>query len=173
MNSNEAGMSIYQVPEWGQVRWPHSYDISPNNDLVFVAKSQKHGIGCFAKQNIPSGTIISVSPVVFIWGGSQMEAINSTGLGGYPFTWGECVDESTGEVEPLYCFALGIGAIYNHSASANCVYAMVDAGQEYHGRAVVCSSILHITTCDVVSGDELTTDYSGGNPDGLWFDPVE
>lgn len=153
------------------VIWSATSDVTPSNDLVAVGKSNLHGIGCFAKCDLRAGVVLSCSPVIFIWGDDEMRAIEATGIGGYPFEWGDCVNDD-GEEEPLYCFSLGIGAIYNHSGSPNCYYAMVEAGEDFYGRSFVCPTLVHIAKRDISQGEELTTDYSGEGQIDLWFQPT-
>ena len=80
------------------------------NPKVYVDKSPVHGWGVFAKEDIAQGEVFEECPVLTL----PIEKGEVTSLMiDYRFNWPQ------GEVWEEQVFALGFGALYNHSESAN------------------------------------------------------
>jgi SET domain-containing protein len=134
-------------------------------DPVFVAPSPKHGLGVFATSDIPAGQVVHVAPVILL-GAADLELIDETPLRGLVYGW-------TGDEPGMCAFALGLGSLFNHAAEPNCVYHRVDAGDVsiHTGATHLFDALTYTTVREVEEGEELTIDYSGGDPSVLWFDP--
>lgn len=107
----------------------------------------------FTEEDITSGTIIEVSPVV-VMSGEERKLLDQTLLHDYIFEWGDALDKC--------CMALGYVPVYNHSYASNCEYEMdFEAG------------FIRITTVrDIKAGEELFINYNGNWNDStpVWFD---
>lgn len=136
-------------------------------DLVptFVAPSSKHGLGVFAARDITAGEIVHVAPVILM-SEVDVETIDPTPLHGYVYGW----DTEAG----TSAFALGLGSLFNHDADANCEYHRLDADDvdDETGEPVGFDALEYTAAREIAAGEELTVDYSGGDPSILWFDPA-
>ena len=125
--------------------------------------SEEKGHGMFANVDIPSGTVVSVAPVLFV-PDAELFTIGATSLNGYVFTWDD----------DYLVFPLGVAGLFNHDFTPNCEYEMWEVGDEDEdGFVFEFDCIRMITTSDVNKDEELTVSYMQGSPDTeLWFDPA-
>ena len=120
---------------------------------LYIEKSDGKGRGVFTKQNIPSNTIIEISPVV-VMSAEERTLLDQTLLHDYIFEWGKESKQC--------CMALGYVPVYNHSYKSNCEYEM-DFENE----------IIKIKTIRLIKeGEELFINYNGdwNNTKKIWFD---
>jgi hypothetical protein len=119
---------------------------------VFVGESDVHGRGVFAARPFEAGDVIEDCPVI-VFGAEEVEHLEETSLRGYYFEW---ADEGVG-------LALGLGSLYNHSASPNAA-----AEADYDLEIVRYTAIGRIE-----AGAEVVFDYTGNGDVELWFDPID
>jgi uncharacterized protein len=133
--------------------------------FVRVAPSPKHGLGVFAARTIPEGTVVHVAPVMLM-SDEDVETLEDTALRGLVYGWDTDVGTSA--------LALGYGSLFNHDPDANCVYHRIDADDvdAESGQVLGYDALQYSTLREVPEGEELTIDYSGGDPSMLWFDVV-
>lgn len=133
--------------------------------VLRVAPSPKHGLGVFAGTDIEAGERIHIAPVMVVTD-ADVETLDSTPLRGLVYGWDE--DHGTSVL------ALGYGSLFNHAAEPNCVYHRIDAGDidSATGRAHGFDALEYSTIRYVEADEELTIDYSGGDPSLLWFDAI-
>ncbi len=124
--------------------------ISP---FLFIAAAGEKGRGVFTSEDIDSGTLIEIAPVI-VMGASERRLLDQTRLHDYIFEWGDKKDRC--------CMALGYVPVYNHAYNSNCEYEMDFASEQ----------ILIRTVKQVKAGEELYINYNGDWNDGkkLWFD---
>lgn len=146
-------------------RDPLTLDRTVGGELVRVRPSPKHGLGVFAARDIPAGVVVHLAPVILV-DDDDVQAIDQTALSGLVYGW-----EVDGD---MAAFALGIGSLFNHDQSPNCAYHRVDEGDldTESGDVHPFDALEYSTIRAVVEGEELTVDYSGGDPSILWFDPI-
>jgi SET domain-containing protein len=106
---------------------------------IVVGESEIHGRGVFATEAIAAGDIIEVCPVIRV-PAAQRELIDETLLFEYYFDW-------DGDA----ALALGLGSLYNHSATPNAAYSKDTANDLVTVRAVAA----------IGAGEEITFTYSG------------
>jgi len=106
------------------------------SQLIEVKRITGKGRGVFAREDIPSGTVIETSPVLVV----AEEDLESTELAGYCFLW------SKGKVG----LPLGYGALYNHSYQPNAEY--VDRTPQ---------TKIYRAIRDITKGEEITINYNG------------
>ncbi len=140
-------------------------DRNVGGELLRVRPSPKHGLGVFAARDIPAGVVVHVAPVIVV-DDDDVQTIDTTGLHGFVYGW-----EVDGD---LAAFALGVGSLINHAPDPNCAYHRVDEGDldEETGEVHPFDALEYSTIKPVREGEELTVDYSGGDPSILWFDPI-
>lgn len=122
---------------------------------LYIAESPQKGRGVFAKEYLPPGMVVEVSPVI-VFDAADRRKLEETALYNYIFEWGE--DNS------LCCVALGYVSLYNHRSPANCEYSM------YFEEA-----LMKVTTMlSVEQGEELTINYSTdwNEEKPVWFEAV-
>jgi SET domain-containing protein len=123
------------------------------SSYLFIADSFNKGRGVFTSENIPSGTIIEISPVI-VMNKKERLLLDQTLLHDYIFEWGKEKNQC--------CLALGYVSVYNHSYQSNCEYAM-----DYDEELISIKTMRHIK-----AGEELSINYNGDWDDKktLWFD---
>lgn len=109
-----------------------------------VLQAGKKGRGVFAEQNIKSGTVIEVCPVL-VCSRRDWKLLKNTKLAHYVFDW------TNGSVG----FALGHGSLYNHSENPNCEVFW------YEGENILSYAAVR----NIQKGEELCFDY-GYKPKG-------
>src|ERR1700729_170349 len=82
---------------------------------LFIADSFNKGRGIFTSENISSGTVIEISPVI-VMSKKERVMLDQTLLHDYIFEWGNKKNKC--------CLALGYVSVYNHSYQSNCEYEM-------------------------------------------------
>lgn len=119
---------------------------------LYVAQSEGKGRGVFAGKSIEQGSIIEICEVIFI-AKDQLALLDKTILYEYYFLW----PDSTAAA----CIALGLGSLYNHSATPN---AEVVFDLEDTTLTIRCTE-------HIAAGTEICIDYQGGLRDApkLWF----
>jgi SET domain-containing protein len=120
---------------------------------IYVAPTEKKGLGVFTHQPILEDDIIEICPIIII-PPEQVAIIDPTIFYHYYFTWDH--------PENSACIALGYGSIYNHSFSPN---AEVVADDSVDSLTIKCIRNIH-------PGEEICIDYCGGieNIKDLWFE---
>lgn len=121
--------------------------------FLSVAPSGNKGRGVFTAENIKSGTVVEISPVI-VMNSDDRKLLDQTLLHDYIFEWGG--DKS------LCCVALGYISIYNHSYQSNCEYEM-----DYENELIRI-----VTVRSIKKGEELLINYNGewNNKKPVWFD---
>ena len=120
---------------------------------LFIAPTENKGRGVFTIQNIESGTIVEVAPVI-IMSREERKLLDQTLLHDYIFEWGgdkqQCV------------MALGYVPVYNHSYKSNCEYEM-----DFENETISIKAVHFIK-----AGEELFINYNGNWNDSkpVWFD---
>jgi hypothetical protein len=119
---------------------------------LYVNGSSQRGRGVFTSEDIVTGTIIEISPVI-VMGSADRVLLDQTLLHDYIFEWGETHKEC--------CMALGYIALYNHAYRSNCEYEM-----DYEASAIRIRTVRHIW-----GGEELFINYNGDwdNNKPVWF----
>lgn len=120
---------------------------------LFIADSSSKGRGVFTLEEIESGTLIEVSPVI-VMSGDERKLLDQTLLHDYIFEWGHD--------QLQCCMALGYIAMYNHSMTANCEYEM-----DFDNALMGIRTVRHIN-----AGEELFVNYNGDWNDSkpVWFE---
>ena len=120
---------------------------------LYIEKSDSKGRGVFTNQQIPSNTIIEISPVV-VMSAEERVILDKTLLHDYIFEWGRDSKQC--------CMALGYTAIYNHSYKSNCEYEM-----DFKKGVIVVRTVHFIK-----AGEELFVNYNGSwdNTKPVWFE---
>jgi len=120
---------------------------------LFVSDSFNKGRGVFTSQEITSGAIIEISPVI-VMSKKERALLDQTLLHDYIFEWGHQKNQC--------CFALGYVSVYNHSYYSNCEYEM-----NYDEEIISIKTVRFIQ-----SGEELFINYNGNwnAQKQLWFD---
>ncbi len=109
------------------------------------------GLGLFTTAPIEENAVITICPLLRL-PERLMDDFADTEVYGHCFDLGEGV----------YGYPMGLATLLNHDArpSARCE---LDADE---------AELWVYATCDIAAGDEITIDYTGGDPDHeLWFDP--
>ncbi len=121
--------------------------------FLYVADAGTSGRGVFSSEDIASGTLIEVSPVI-VMSGEDRKHLDQTLLHDYIFEWGHDQQQC--------CMALGYVPLYNHSSSSNCEYEM-DFDHALIGIR---------TVRDIKAGEELFINYNGDWNDEtpVWFE---
>lgn len=130
-----------------------------------VGPSTKHGLGVFAARDFRAGELVHLAPVILMED-VDVEMLEDTPLRGYVYGW-EGPEGSA-------AFAFGVGSLINHAPSPNCVYHRIDSGDvdEKSSFVYTFDALAYSAAVDIAAGEELTVDYSGGDPSILWFDPL-
>ncbi len=120
---------------------------------LLVIKDEK-GRGVYAKEKIPSGSIIELCEVILL-SKDDTEKIHSTALHDYYFIW----DTEKG----TSALALGKGSLYNHSETPNAEFIL---DHDFH-------MIKFVATDDIEPGEEVRVRYIDRSEKDfkLWFDP--
>ncbi len=121
--------------------------------ILSVAPSPERGRGVFTTEDIATGTIVEISPVLVL-DPEERAKVEQTILFDYIFEWG---DDLKGA-----CVALGYLSVYNHSYAANCIYEM-DFEHE----------LMQIRTVKPIkAGEELFINYNADPDDTkpIWFE---
>lgn len=126
--------------------------------------SEDIGYGIFAAADIAAGTTVHLGPVLFL-SEAELDIITTTSLNGYVFSWSE----------GYVAFPLGIAGLFNHSANSNCDYELWDSGDvdPTTGYVHPFEAVGFVTHRHISQGDEITVDYTQGDPDfELWFEAL-
>ncbi|HZU73335.1 MAG TPA: SET domain-containing protein [Acidimicrobiales bacterium] len=121
-------------------------------DHLYIADSERHGRGVFARRWFSAGEVLESCPVLVV-SGEEWDTLAQTSIGCHVFEWEEGV-----------ALALGHTSLLNHSTEPNAAYEM-----DYDGLQVAVRALR-----DIAPGEEITINY-GGSPDAeveLWFDAV-
>lgn len=122
---------------------------------LVVAESGNKGRGVFTTENIKSGTVVEVSPVLELTK-KERKTVEKTKLYHYIFEWGKNLKKAA--------LALGYVSMYNHSYDANCEYEM-----DYDANTMTIRTIR-----PVKKGQELFINYNAVPDDKtpVWFDEL-
>ena len=122
---------------------------------LVVAESGNKGRGVFTTENIKSGTVVEVSPVLELTK-KERKIVEKTKLYHYIFEWGKNLKKAA--------LALGYVSMYNHSYDANCEYEM-----DYDANTMTIRTIRPIK-----KGQELFINYNAVPDDKtpVWFDEL-
>ncbi len=120
---------------------------------LIIADSGKKGRGVYTTENIESGVIVEVAPVLVL-SKKEREIIEQTKLYHYIFEWGKSLKKAG--------LAFGYMSMYNHSYNANCEYEM-----DYDDNTMTVRTVRAIK-----KGDELFINYNAvpDDPTPVWFD---
>lgn len=120
---------------------------------LYIAPAGGMGRGVYTAEDIETGTVIEVSPVI-VMTGAERKLLDQTLLHDYIFEWGPGGKDC--------CMALGYIAMYNHSYRSNCEYEM-----DYDRRVITVRSVRFIP-----AGEEVFINYNGDwhNAKLVWFD---
>lgn len=119
---------------------------------LFIDATDNMGFGVFTSENIESGTVVELSPVI-VMSGEERKLLDQTLLHDYIFEWGTKKDQC--------CMALGYVPVYNHSYRSNCEYEM-----DFAAATISIRSVRFIK-----AGEELFINYNGDWNDSkpVWF----
>lgn len=121
--------------------------------ILSIAASPERGRGVFTTEDIETGTIVEISPVLVL-DPEERSKVEQTMLFNYIFEWGDDLKSA--------CVALGYLSVYNHSYTANCIYEM-DFEHE----------LMQIRTVKPIkAGEELFINYNADPDDAkpIWFE---
>lgn len=120
---------------------------------LIIADAGKKGRGVYTTENIESGTIVEVAPVLVL-SKKERETIEQTKLYHYIFEWGKSLKKAG--------LAFGYMSMYNHSYNANCEYEM-----DYEDNTMTVRTVRAVK-----KGDELYINYNAvhDDPTPVWFD---
>jgi hypothetical protein len=123
--------------------------------VLFIAPTRGMGKGVFTSENLETGTVVEISPVI-VMSDVDRKLLDQTLLHDYIFEWGEKTRQC--------CMALGYIPMYNHSYKSNCEYDM-----DYDEEIMTIKTVRFIK-----SGEELLINYNGdwNNSKPLWFEAV-
>jgi uncharacterized protein len=120
---------------------------------IAFKRSPGRGMGVFAAQKIPKGTLILEDPVVVL-PKADWQAIASTLLNDYFFAWGE--------KEDYPAIPFGYGILLNHATGDQCNTRCED-------NLPGCT-MKWIALRDIEPGEELLYNYRGtGSDEPVWF----
>jgi SET domain-containing protein len=122
---------------------------------VSVRPSARSDRGVFATQAIAAGELVERVPVV-VFAADEWRHVIETSLNDYCFRWG--ADDEEG------AFALGFGALYNHSFHPNARYVL-----KLQERCID-----FVALREIADGEEVLVNYNR-DPDDLrpvWFEPA-
>ena len=119
---------------------------------LFIASASLMGRGVFTSENIETGTLIEVSPVI-VMSNEERKLLDQTLLHDYIFEWGDHRENC--------CMALGYIPLYNHSYKSNCEYEM-----DFEQRLITIRTVRFIK-----AGEEIFINYNGdwNNKTPVWF----
>lgn len=119
---------------------------------LFVGPTDDMGRGIFTTENLDTGTVIEISPVL-VMSKKEQKLIDQTLLQNYIFEWGYNLRQC--------CLALGYVSLYNHSYKSNCEYEM-----DYEEKIISVKTVRFIK-----KGEELFINYNAVWNDAtpLWF----
>jgi len=118
---------------------------------LYFAPSGKHRLGMYCTEDIASGSLIEICPVIIIPGEQARQIVRGYMLYEYYFEW----------KKDSIAIALGYGSLYNHSENPNAEFQPAYKDQFIHFTAIR----------DIPAGTEVLVDYHAGNPDEkVWFD---
>ncbi|KAJ8293198.1 tRNA-specific adenosine deaminase subunit tad3 [Rhodotorula toruloides] len=136
----------------GSLAYPPATPHLTRAPIEIATRDSSVGRGVFATEDIPAGQVIEISPVLVLsqeeYKGRKegaeddgvLKGVEASQLRGYVFTWGR---------DGSMAVALGIGSLFNHSASPNVTYSL-DYSQY---------TISYRTAKPVQRGDELLIFY--------------
>jgi uncharacterized protein len=108
------------------------------SDLICVKKTKHKGLGVFARQPIPKGTVIERAPVLLVPLDQLADGKKNKFLNTYMYVW----------TKKAFAIALGYGSLYNHSFEPNAEYIFGPRRLTY--RALK----------DIEKGEEITINYN-------------
>jgi uncharacterized protein len=119
---------------------------------LYISDSPGRGRGVFTSENLTSGTVIEISPVI-VMSREERILLDKTLLHDYIFLWGR--DESE------CCVALGYVSVYNHDYQSNAEYEM-----DFSADTIRITSVR-----DIIKGEEIFINYNGtwNDPKPVWF----
>lgn len=130
-----------------------------------VKSSPGRGRGVFATRNIPSRTVIDVSPVILFSAEEYDKSVASTVLREYTFVWRGKSDPTArgASCPPGFALAVaGLGSMFNHARRPNCGWLPVtDEDDEF------APAIKYIALSNIAEGEEVFICYAP--QDALWF----
>jgi len=117
---------------------------------IFFKKSEIHGLGMFANQDIEAEEIIEIAPIIILKKEDE-QLLDQTKLYDYYFDWFG---------KPA--IVLGYGFIYNHSYESNAYYV----------RDIENETIIFKARKKILASEEIRTNYNGDPEDKtkVWFD---
>ena len=121
---------------------------------LYIANSSNRGRGVFTAQEIETGDLIEICPLLII-PKKDVSAIHKTVLHDYYFL----LEKPNGAA----CIALGYGSIYNHQSEPNAIVIF-----DYEKKEIEIQASKKIEP-----GNEIFIDYTDGGKEEapLWFTP--
>ncbi|KAL6703212.1 hypothetical protein ACN47E_010074 [Coniothyrium glycines] len=115
--------------------------------LVIKSDTPK-GRGVFATENIPSGTVIDICPVLLLGIQENKDHIEQTSLFHYTYNWP--IVNQNGEPNVTQAVIFGLGSMFNHSTQGQNVGWLRDSK-----RLIITYRALR----DIARGEELCISY--------------
>ena len=118
---------------------------------LYFAPSGKHRYGMFCTEDIVSGSVIEICPIILIPGEQARQIVRGYILYEYYFEW----------KKESIAIALGYGSLYNHAENPNAEFQ-----PDYQNQYIIFNALR-----DIPAGTEIVVDYHAGNPhEQVWFD---
>ena len=118
---------------------------------LYFAPSGKHRYGMFCTEDIASGSVIEICPIIIIPGEQARQIVRGYILYEYYFEW----------KKDSIAIALGYGSLYNHAETPNAEFQ-----PDYKNQYIIFTAVK-----DIPAGTEIVVDYHAGNPnEQVWFD---
>jgi len=118
---------------------------------LYFAPSGKHRYGMFCTEDIASGSVIEICPIILIPGEQARQIVRGYILYEYYFEW----------KKDSIAIALGYGSLYNHAENPNTEFQ-----PDYKNQYIIFTALKNIP-----AGTEILVDYHAGNPnEQVWFD---
>jgi SET domain-containing protein len=116
---------------------------------TYIKMTEEFGRGVYAERSITEGEVVEIAEVLLL---SEQDtwAVNQTGLKDYTFVVSENLDYTFTDNQD--CLVLGNGELYNHSATPNVKYELINL----NGRKQMYFTALR----DIKPDEQLFIDYN-------------
>jgi hypothetical protein len=124
--------------------------VAKSKGNTYVKRVKGKGRGVFAKRDIEEGQVIEMCPVL-VFSKGEGRHLKKTNMHNYHFDW-----KKGGSA-----LLLGFGSLYNHDDDPN--------AEMLHDMTKRVSDVIALR--DIDAHEEITIDYTGGDPEvEVWFD---